>query len=119
MFSCVKQAHLESVESVRRKQKAYMSWHGRSVDVRGKLNLPPGVMPWTQPRPGDRAKPQLRGVPASPRIFDCLNICFHAACIENPHLTPREVAAKLWTNVGTTCDRLPFPMDGPGSWTHS
>ena len=109
------------MESGRRKQKAYMSWHGRSVDVRGELNLPPGVMPWTQPRPGERGpgKPKLRGVPASPRMVDCLNICFHAACQKNPHLSRGEVASMLWTNVGTTCDRLPYSMDGPGSWTHS
>ena len=82
----------------------YAQWKVQSVSLRDRLKLPAKHAPWT-----GRANVKLRGVRASERQRDLLDVCFEVLRRRNGNGNKplSEVIANSWCNVSQSVERMP------------
>ena len=85
-------------------------WKAHSASVRAKYNIPSGDGAWSWvSQPGRN----LSGLPQTPRVLDCLDICFAVARARNPQAPMAKVAEGLLVNVSQSVGRIPLTYSMP------
>ena len=96
------------------KSPELQKWRSRSLAIRHELQIPAQSTPWTS-----RPRVRLLGIPRTPRVMDCVDVCFAAMQQKYPELSIEQLIKGMFCNTSQSVARLPVSRSFPTPCTSS